>query len=399
MMNGFFERILTDSDRGVDRPSWQLDSESLPSYEGPPWSVRKFKLRGGKQEGVQLVQIDNGAMALTLVPTRGMNVLEGHTDRTRLGWDSPVRQVVHPAYVQEESRGGLGWLEGFNELVARCGLENTGAPGPDTITDNEGNEATIELPLHGRISNIPASKLWVRVELESPHRIVVGGDVYDTRMFGPSYRLRTEIVTVPGETSFDIVDEVTNVSGVPVDFELLYHCNYGPPLLGKGSRLVAPVKRVAARDECALSDIETWDRFDGPRAGFVEQCYFLSLHADEQDTTSVALVGPEQELAVRLTYSASRLPAFTLWKNTAAESDGYVTGLEPGTDYPNARRFEREQGRVLTLEPHQTYEAGLTMELVEGSPAVRSTVSEIKDIGRDKPSEISPALDQTLSPA
>ena len=30
-----------------------------------------------------------------------------------------------------ESRGGLGWLDGFNELVVRCGYEWTGHPGID----------------------------------------------------------------------------------------------------------------------------------------------------------------------------------------------------------------------------------------------------------------------------
>lgn len=398
-MDGWFKQILTDFEKGIDRTSWQLDSESLSRYEGPPWCVRKFRLRGGKQEGVQLVEIDTGAMCLTLVPTRGLNVLEARTDNARFGWDSPVRQVVHPACIQEESRGGLGWLEGFNELVARCGLENTGAPGPDTITDNEGNQATVELPLHGRISNTPAARLWVRVELESPHRIIVGGDIFDTRMFGPSYRLRTEISVLPGEATFEIADEVTNLSGVPAELELLYHCNYGPPLLGEGSRLVAPVEEVAARDDGALADIETWDRFGPPQAGFVEQCYFFRLHSDDQDRTSLALVGPQEDLAARLTYSNAGLPAFTLWKNTASAADGYVTGLEPGTDYPNARQFERAQGRVRTLEAHETYETGLTMELVEGAGEVQSVVSEIDEIRADRPTEISAELDPSLTPA
>ena len=52
-----------------------------------------------------------------------------------------------------------------------------------------------------------------------------------------------------------------------------------------------------------------------------------------------------------LEFSLEQLPCFTLWKNTQAEADGYVAGIEPSTDYPNPREFEREQGRVLTLVP------------------------------------------------
>jgi hypothetical protein len=45
------------------------------------------------------------------------------------------------------------------------------------------------------------------------------------------------------------------------------------------------------------------------------------------------------------------LPCYTLWKNTTAEPDGYVTGLEPGTNFPNPRSFETQRGRVVKLAP------------------------------------------------
>ena len=396
-MDEAFQQILTDAARDIDRRNWHLDSSALPDYDGPPWSINKFELRGGQQQGVQLVEIDNGAMSLTIIPTRGMNVLEARTDRARYGWDSPVKEIVHPTHIRPSARGGLGWLAGFNELVARCGLENTGAPGPDTIVDNQGNRSTIELPLHGRISNIPASRLWVRVTAGDAPRVVVGGEVNDARMFGPSYRLTTEISLVPGSTAFRIEDEVTNVGGIPAEFELLYHCNYGPPLLGEGSRLVAPVKRMSARDEVALDGLDNWDRFEGPRAGFVEQCFFFTLHSDDDHRTSVALVDPEQQLAARLSYSVNRLPAFTLWKNTASEADGYVTGLEPATDYPNPRQFEREQGRVISLQPGHSYNAGLKMEFIEESSLIRQATTEIEDLVEGAPS-VHPSIDPALSP-
>jgi len=47
-------------------------------------------------------------------------------------------------------RGGLGWLEGFNEMVTRCGYEWVGHPGIDK---------GVMLPLHGLAANIPASKV------------------------------------------------------------------------------------------------------------------------------------------------------------------------------------------------------------------------------------------------
>ena len=59
---------------------------------------------------------------------------------------SPVEEIVHPKYIDLESRGGLGWLEGFNEWMVRCGLEFAGHPGEDTFTTNTGGEAYGPIP-------------------------------------------------------------------------------------------------------------------------------------------------------------------------------------------------------------------------------------------------------------
>ena len=94
-------------------------------------SARKIKVRmrtlhGGRQEGVSIVDIDTGAMRISVIPTRGMNVLEAVAGIVRIGWNSPVSEVVNPAFIELNGRGGLGWLEGFNEMVTRCGYEWVG---------------------------------------------------------------------------------------------------------------------------------------------------------------------------------------------------------------------------------------------------------------------------------
>jgi hypothetical protein len=328
-----------------------------------------------------------------------MNVLEAATGEATLGFNSPVREVVHPAYVNAVARGGLGWLEGFNELVARCGLESNGAPGPDTIIDNNGNEATVVLPLHGVISNTPAGRVWVTAETQAPYRLSVWGDVYDARMFGPSYLLRACITTTPGAAEFTISDEVVNIGGRPAELELLYHCNYGRPLLGEGARLLAPVRKLCARDPRALEGLDAWDVYEAPRAGYAEQCYFLTLHGDRRGQTAVALVSPDGELATSIRYSVRQLPAFTLWKNTAAEADGYVTGLEPGTDYPNNRNFERRKGRVIKLPAGKSYKTRLTLGMVSGKSDVKALQSEIAALAKGRECEICSGIDPDFSPA
>jgi hypothetical protein len=52
---------------------------------------------------------------------------------------------------------------------------------------------------------------------------------------------------------------------------------------------------------------------------------------------------------VALRFATTQLPAFTLWKNTGGRNEGFVTGLEPATNYPNPKPIEKARGRVVTL--------------------------------------------------
>jgi len=74
------------------------------------------------------------------------------------------------------------------------------------------------------------------------------------------------------------------------------------------------------------------------------------------------------------------LPCFALWKNTQPEADGYVTGLEPASNFPNLKAFEREQGRVIRLEPGEsrTYRLQIAVHATPGEvSAVESRIAEL----------------------
>jgi len=174
------------------------------------WSIKSYVLRGGLQEGVQVVEIQSGKLSLAILPTRGMGIWKGQCGDMRLGWDSPVKDPVNPAFINQMERGGIGWLKGFNEWIVRCGINSMGAPGPDTVLDYSGNEFPVSLNLHGNIANIPARAVSVEV---IDHEVIVRGEVDETMMFGPALRLTTEIKAELGTGKLTIVDTVTNLGG------------------------------------------------------------------------------------------------------------------------------------------------------------------------------------------
>ena len=346
--------VLASVAQNVDVGDWQINGRDTGIAADVPWSVRRQRLHGGKQEGVDVVIIDNGRMTITIVPTRGMGILRATMGDLRLGWDSPVREVVHPKHVNLEARGGLGWLEGFNEWLARCGLEWAGHPGQDRFVNNLGEPAEMNLTLHGKVANIPASEVEVIVDRAPRPRLRVRGRVDERAFYGPKLELWTEVSTEPGSTAFRIEDTLTNRGAYDQEFQVIYHANYGPPLLGAGSRFVAPVRRVTPFNAHAAKDVATYAEYTGPARGFVEQVYNLHPHADAEGRSLLMLRNAAGDRAVSMGFAVAELPYVTLWKNLTALEEGYVTGLEPGTGFPYTRRLEREAGRVPRLKPAET---------------------------------------------
>ena len=374
----FYSKVLTDVENEIYVEKWRITSSEF-GVEGR-WCIEKSRLHGGLSDGVDIITVDNGELSFTVVPTRGMGVWKGKCKDVFLGWLSPVKQLVNPSYINLEERRGLGWLNGFNEWIVRCGLESFGAPGADTVKDNMSRDVEVLLTLHGRIANIPASLVRVKVGLEPPFEIGVEGVVYESSMFGPSFKLRSSITTTPRSNSLKISDTIENLRGVPAEMQILYHCNYGRPILEEGASFLAPIKRVAPRDKVAMEDIDSFNVFGPPERGFVEHVYFMELLSDDKGFTEAMLVNKSLDKAVSHIFSVRELPFFTLWKNTAADEDGYVTGLEPGSSFPNPRRFERERGRVIKLRPGEKYHTQLCISVFLGKDKVEEAMNRIRKI-------------------
>jgi hypothetical protein len=375
-----FRKMLTSAERGVHVDTWRVTNHDL-SIESPrPWSVAKETLHGGKQEGVDVIEPDNGELRITIIPTRGMGILRVLSGDVRLGWDSPVKEAVHPQFINLLSRGGLGWLDGFNEYMVRCGLEYAGHAGKDKFINNLGEEVETDLTLHGRIANIPASEVEVEVDREAPHRIRVRGRVDERMFYGPKLELWTEISTEPGSTQFRIEDRVKNQGAYEQEFQIIYHANYGQPLLEKGARFVGPVQRATPFNAEAAKGMTNFEDYLGPTLGFVEQVYCLVPYADPKGLTKIMLENPLRDRGVAMTFAVAQLPYVTLWKYTAAREEGYVTGLEPGTGFPYNRRIERSFGRVPELKPGEERTFRIDVEILKSPDAVNRVAKEIDAI-------------------
>jgi len=373
---------LTDVDQDVFADGITI-SPSDVGGTATGYSVTKRTLRGGLRDGVDVIEVDNGEFRFTIVPTRGMGIWRASLGGLRLQWKSPAKGPVHPAFVRLSEAGGLGWLDGFDEMLARCGLESNGAP-------EFNDDGAVRHGLHGKIANLPAHKVEVTVDGDSG-QISVTGVVNETRLFFNKLELRTTYTTRLGQPGFTLADTVTNVSAETSELELLYHVNFGVPLLNPGSRAVLPVAKMAPRDAEGVGNLAEWDTYGPETPGSTEAVFYFDLAADADGQTRAVLRNAVGAQGVSLLFNKNQLPCFTLWKNRQAAVDGYVTGLEPALNFPNTKSFEKEKGRVVTLGPSESRTIELTLE---GHPDAESVAAAEQAVAKLQEGVTPEILDQ-----
>ncbi len=354
------------------------NATALPEHFSTSLGDFKLDLRrftAGRSAGVEALRITGQKAGFCVLPTRGMGIWRAWADDIPFQWNSPVPGPTHPSFVPLWEPGGLGWLEGFDELLVRCGLESNGAPEFD-------DQNRLRYPLHGRIANLPAESLEVSVD-EDAGTIAITGVVRESRLFFSHLKLTSTIRMQVNADFIEIEDRVTNESDRTLGHQLLYHINVGRPILGAGAELLAPAYEVVPKTPTAAAAIDNYSTYEAPQVGFAEQVYLMRMQHNAHGWSRVLLRSQDRSKGFGLNYDTSTLPYFVQWKNTGGDADGYVTGLEPSTNFPNHRSFEEAQGRVVQIPAGETVAYRLNLHFLTSEEHVAAFATDVENLARE----------------
>jgi len=355
---------------------WEINSKTLALDTPHDWYVKKYTLHGGMQEGVEIIEVYNGKLTMKLIPTRGMNVLSVESDDLFLGWQSPVKQVVHPKHIDLNENGGLGWLYGFNEWMARCGIEFAGHPGVD-----DGRLLTV----HGRVGQIPASEVRVEISTSAPYRISIIGEVEEVHFKFCNFLLNAKVSMELGSNTFNFDDTITNKATDEKEFMIIYHANFSNPILEDGAKLHGTIEKIMPFDQAAADAIDAWHQY-GPPAKEVagELVYCMTPRADDQGNAHFMMENKAGNKGIAFSYAKKQLPYFAQWKNPDSLTNGYVTGLEPSTGFPHNRAWERHYNRVPKLKGGQSRRFQISYSILSTQSDVNKTRTQIETLNKGK---------------
>jgi len=175
-----------------------------------------------------------------------------------------------------------------------------------------------------------------------------------------------------------IEDSVENIGSITSPLMILYHMNFGFPLLDSESELLVGRAKTIPRDEEAMKGFDNFSRFSEPIEQFKEKVYFHDIEADNQGNCNVALVNKAfnngQGLGVAIKFNKNSLPYLIQWKQMGAGE--YVCGIEPANSLVRGRDIERKEKTLKFIKPGQKISYRLEFNILESKKDINNFINK-----------------------
>lgn len=330
------------------------DKISNPAQLG---GIETSVIDNGAGRGVRIAWINTGTgLRYKVVIDRAMDIADAFYNQHSIAWLSHLG-ITPP---QPFSHQGLDWLRTFTGgLLVTCGLSHYGPPEKDSSG---------ERGLHGLISNVPAEVESIIQPDPANGKLdfSITGLIKETKIFGPSLELRRTISGHIGKSSIKIHDEVVNRANTAAPLMLLYHCNFGWPLVDEGTEIIWQGKWQPAKSNSKIYvEGNDFKRCPAPiedHKGTGEDVAFVDITADNAGMCTGGLYNKKLDLGVAIRFPKKQLPWFTNWQHWGKGE--YVLGLEPGTNPVIGQAKAREQNQLIEIAPGEAKEFDVEIEVI-----------------------------------
>ncbi len=313
--------------------------------------VRPISFHEGRASGMKGYDIKNGDLRFQVSADKCLDIVDFSYKGLNINFLAKQGLIGRPDYDTHGEEGPRSLMGG---LFFTCGLENTCIPSED----EKGH-----YPMHGRIRSTPAEHVSADADwIEDNYVISVSGKMREAEIFGKNLTLKRRIETVYGEKKITIIDSIENNGFKAEPMMLLYHFNFGYPLLDENAVVILPTLKTTPRDKEAQKDFGTWNKMELPVDNEPERVYLHELAADQNGDTFACLFNNKKNIGIKIKFNKRYLPKFVQWKSIA--SGDYVMGLEPTNSDVYGRKHEGSQ--IHKLMPFESEEIRIELEILNG---------------------------------
>lgn len=314
--------------------------------------ARRSTVNEGKADGMRIIHVENGGgVSCVLLESRCLDIARLAYRGVNLGFLAKPG-LVAPHYCSPLSGEFTRYFQAG--MLYTCGLDNVG---PD------GSNSRGALPMHGRLGMTPAEEVSSVVDWDD-QMIKIKGKIRQATLFGENLLLERSLLIPLYGKEILIEDSVENVGFKKEEIMLLYHINFGWPLLSEDTLLkVKNDEYVVPRDQDAKKGIDTWNTFEAPMDEYPEQVFYHRPMCSDDEMTHVCVWNKKLELGVNISFDPKILPYLIEWKSMAAGD--YALGIEPSTCYVGGRDEEKKAGRMQLLEPGEKKKITINLKVCD----------------------------------
>ena len=354
------------------RPHGQADVERLTGDLSQLADVRLSTLEDGRARGTRVVSFALAdGLAFDVLPDRCMD-LGGLTFRgIPFDWRSATG-YTHPALFEtigDQAPGVNPWLRTYQGgLFTTCGLDTAGFASVD-----EGRP----YPVHGRATALQARNLCYDVEWTSDGlELWAQARMRQAVLAGENLELTRRISTQLGSPVLRVHDTVQNLGARDQPHMILYHFNFGYPLVDRGSEVHGPSQPVGI-DDISRAGAEEAQRIPSTSSVVPNREFEYPLDELTSDWTGLAVVNrgfrQGSGLAVSVRFRRSQLPSLFQWNYFEDRTN--VLGFMICNGGIMGRAQARETGILRLLKPGESCSYDLEVEFADTPDGVNRLAS------------------------
>lgn len=319
--------------------------------------IREIRLLRGRGEGINAAEFYNAAgLRFSVVPDRCMDIFDLSYKGVNLSFQSKNGLTSPKAFDPGVGEFAEQWPAG---MLVTCGLGNVG----EACFEN-GN-----FPTHGRIAHVPAQNFAAETFWDADRFVLrASGEVHQTKMYSRHLSIRRTIETGMDEKNLKIHDVITNFEAEDEPYMLLYHFNFGYPLLQPDSLVEVSASTLEPMNEISTDPVHMMQPVDGRG----EECYFRK---DFGSSACGVIYNERLELGAYVAYDTKNLPNMLEWKNM--KSHDYVLAFEPCNTFDSNRDEAVRERKIAVLPAYSSIENHLELGVLEGLDEIRSFLRKL----------------------
>ena len=328
--------------------------------------VRRFKMLEGLSKGMEVIEVNNGSgMVFNVLVDKCLDIFNLSFKSYPVSFISAAG-MVSPMYYDARV---YGWLKTFGGgLFVTCGLTNVGEP---CTYEGDG------YGLHGNISCIAAENVnvdqhWVNNE----YAIEISGNIRQVKSLVENIVIDRKISSAMFKNEIRVTDTITNQGQTKRPFMILYHMNFGYPLINPHCEVIVPIKSTEGFNEYCEKRKEQCLEIPEPDNTYLEETYIHKVY-DKKNRSGFCIINNKEYPGYGVSVSYPTDVLHNLGQNNFFREKEYFIAFEPCNNEIKGAEYEKERGNLYFIEPGETVYIDLIIKLDTDTSSLKNEIENL----------------------